>query len=272
MIVGNGRQREDYAGFSSNLFAGSTVLVTGGSAGIGKETAAGFLSCGAEVVIVGRDGGRLQGAVEDLYGRTGSAPTAVSCDVRDAAAVDALRERVMEDLGAVDVVVNNAAGNFRMAADSMTERAFRTVLDIDLVGTFNVTRAFLGDLCSSGHGVILSIVVPEADRGYPQFAHAGAAKAGIVSLTRTWAREWGPKGVRVVAIGPGPVPTEGVETNMSGVEAEAGGVSLLSLERVALGRLGRPADIAMAALFLCSPLASWITGVVLNVDGGLSVA
>lgn len=254
--------------FSADLLKDRVAVVTGGSAGIGRELARVMLAHGARVAIASRQPDNLDAAAALLAEQTGRAPLTVPCDIRDTAAVDSLAERVRAELGTPDIVVNNAAANFRMDAERMTLRAFRTVVDVDLIGTFNVTRALVGGMLERGSGCVLSIVVPDAARGFPHYSHAGAAKAGIVSLTASWSREWGPRGIRVNAIAPGPVATEGATSNVFG------GGSLLPevTRRVPLGRLGTPADVAAAALFLCSDAAGWVSGVTLAVDGGLGTA
>jgi NAD(P)-dependent dehydrogenase (short-subunit alcohol dehydrogenase family) len=257
--------------FADDLLAGQVAVVTGGSAGIGLAIASAFAELGADVAIASRSQERLAEAASRLAAATGRLCSTFVCDVRDEAAVEALRDQVDQRYGDATIVVNNAAANFRMAAERMTARALETVVDIDLIGTFNVTRAFVGGMIESGGGAILNVVVPEAERGFPEFSHSGAAKAGILSLTRSWAREWGPRGIRVNAVAPGPVPTDGVTSNMLG-RTSAEDTFSDRLATVALGRLGTPDDIAAAAAFLCSPAASWITGICLNVDGGMNIA
>ncbi len=252
--------------FAPDLLRDQVAVVTGGSAGIGRDIAAQLLRHGARVAIASRQPDRLDEAADALHRETGRTPLTVVCDVRDATAVRALADRVTAELGPADVVVNNAAANFRMPAERMTARAFETVVDIDLVGTFNVTTAFVGPMLERGSGNVVSVVVPDADRGFPNCSHAGAAKAGIVSLTASWAREWGPRGVRANAVAPGPVPTEAVMANVF----SADGVSQGLVGGVPLGRLGTGTDIAHAVLFLASEAATWITGTTLVVDGGQS--
>lgn len=252
--------------FAPDLLQDRVAVVTGGSAGIGRDIAAQLLRHGARTVIASRQPERLEEAADLLLRETGHAPLTVVCDVRDGEAVRAFADRVTAEYGHADVVVNNAAANFRMPAERMTTRAFETVVDIDLIGTFNVTTAFIGPMLARGSGNVISIVVPDADRGFPNCAHAGAAKAGIVSLTASWAREWGPRGVRANAVAPGPVPTEAVMSNVFSAEGVAQGL----VAGVPLGRLGTGTDIAHAVLFLASDAAAWITGTTLVVDGGQS--
>ncbi|MDH6118969.1 SDR family oxidoreductase [Kitasatospora sp. GAS204B] len=256
--------------FADGLLAGQTAVVTGGSSGIGLAIAEGFTRLGCEVVIVARRPERLEQAMTGIAERTGRTPGGFLCDVRDEERIDLLREHVLGAVGVPTILVNNAAANFKMAAERMTRRAFSTVLDIDLVGTFNVTRAFANDMIEAARGSILNISMVDAERGFPGFSHAGAAKAGVLSLTRSWAGEWGKHGIRVNGIGPGPVPTAGAAANMLGL-ADSGDAFADVLGRIPLGRLGTEDDIAHAATFLCSPAAAWITGVNLAVDGGFNL-
>ncbi|TNM25858.1 SDR family oxidoreductase [Streptomyces sedi] len=263
-LMAPGRGTRGSGPFAPDLLSGQVAVVTGGATGIGLETARQLLLHGARVAIASRRPDVLDEAAESLQTETGRPPLTAVCDVRDEQGVRALAERVTAELGAADIVVNNAAANFRMPAERMTRRAFQTVVDIDLVGTFTVTRAFVGPMLERGSGNIISMVVPEVGRGFPTFSHAGAAKAGIVSLTASWAREWGPRGVRVNAVAPGLVPTEGVMAHMYATEAEK------DAEDIPLRRLGTVTDIANCVLFLSSDAASWITGTTMTVDGGNS--
>jgi NAD(P)-dependent dehydrogenase (short-subunit alcohol dehydrogenase family) len=258
--------------FAAGLLAGDVAVVTGGSAGIGLAIATRFAALGADVVLASRSAERLTSAAASVTAATGRGCATFVCDVREHDATSALRDHVLNLFGTVTIVVNNAAANFEMAAERMSLRAFTTVVDVDLVGTFNVTRAFVPDMIEHGGGSVLNIVVPEAERGFPGYAHSGAAKAGVISLTRTWAREWGPHGVRVNALGPGPVPTEGVATNMLGLSEDRADRAFADrAATLPLRRLGTVEDVAAAGAFLCSRAAGWITGVSLNVDGGMNV-
>jgi NAD(P)-dependent dehydrogenase (short-subunit alcohol dehydrogenase family) len=255
--------------FRDDALLGETAVVTGGGSGIGLAIAKAFVAAGAEVVITSRSADRLAAAELEVAAATGRQCASFPCDVRDEDAVAALHDFVLARSGPVSVVVNNAAANFRTPAARMTRRALQTVVDVDVFGTFNVTREFLPDMVAAQSGVVLSITVPFAERGFPQFSHMGAAKAAVTSLTCSWAREWGPDGIRANAIAPGMTPTPGVTTNMLGRDAAATAEAFADQRwLVPLGRLGYPADIAAASVFLCSPAARWITGVTLTVDGG----
>jgi NAD(P)-dependent dehydrogenase (short-subunit alcohol dehydrogenase family) len=241
--------------FRADLFASQRVLVTGGSSGIGLAIAQGFLDHGADVHILGRDADRLARAQKAL----GPMSVAHAADVRDSARIEALAEDLGKGRG-VDVLVNAAAGNFPVPFSAMSENAWRTVIDIVLHGTANTCRSVGGRMRG---GSILNIVAGYAWTGAPGVSHSGAAKAGVLNLTRSLAVEWAPK-VRVNAVSPGPI--DGTE----GIKRLADDLGLRSdLERsVPLRRLGKVEEVAQACLFLASPAASYITGTCLVVDGG----
>jgi NAD(P)-dependent dehydrogenase (short-subunit alcohol dehydrogenase family) len=253
--------------FSPAALNGEVAVVTGGGSGIGYAIARDFVACGAEVVIASRSAERLAAAEVRIAADTGRPCGSSPCDVRDEADVARLRDHVVNRYGPATIVVNNAAANFFVRAERMGRRALGAVLDTDLYGTFHVTRAFAEAMRHNSRGSIVNITLPMPERGFPGYAHCGAAKAAIASLTASWAYEWGPHGIRVNAIAPGPVPTEGVAANMlGGADSSAAFASLT--DRLPLRRLGTPGDISAAAVFLCSPAAGWITGCHLVVDGG----
>ena len=255
--------------FANDLLAGKVAVVTGGGSGIGLSISSAFVAAGAHVVLTSRSAERLAKAQLIIAEQTGRVCETVAADVRDEAQVAALHQFVNGRFGPATVVVNNAAANFRIRAERMTRRALQTVVETDLYGTVAVTREFLPDMIDAGGGAVLSIVVAGADRGFPEFSHAGAAKAAIMSLAGAWGREWGRYNVRVNTIAPGPIPTPGVTANMLGrPESTIDDTVARQRDMVPLGRLGTPDDVAAAALFLCSDAASWITGVNLTVDGG----
>jgi NAD(P)-dependent dehydrogenase (short-subunit alcohol dehydrogenase family) len=254
--------------YHPDLMRGEVAVITGGGSGLGYAIARDFAALGADVVITSRSADRLADAEARITDETGRTCDSVPCDVRDEAEVDRLRDYVLARYGPATIVVNNAAANFFVKAERMTRRAFDTVVNTDLFGTFNVTRSLVPEMLKARRGAILNITLPQPEYGFPGFSHCGAAKAAIISLTASWAFEWGRHGIRVNGIAPGPVPTEGVATNMLAVDdssaafADHDGI-------VPLRRLGRPEDISSAAVFLCSAAAPWITGQNLIVDGGL---
>lgn len=240
------------------------ALITGGATGIGFGIAGHYAAHGARVVLASRNRDQLDQAVKQLR-RAGGEAMAVTLDVRDYGAVEQGIAAVLERYGALDILVNNAAGNFVCPTAEMSANAWKSVIDIDLNGTFHCCKAAYPALCQSRFGGrIINITMTRTLKGWPGCAHAAAAKAGILSLTRTLAVEWGAQGIRVNAIAPGLISgTEGVRRLI-----EERGLLEQASQRIPLGRLGTIQDIADMALLLISPAADHITGVELTVDGG----
>jgi NAD(P)-dependent dehydrogenase (short-subunit alcohol dehydrogenase family) len=256
--------------FAADLYANKVVVVTGASGTIGAELARQFGRHGAHVVITGRSEERLA-ATRHSLDILGVPSLTVTCDVRDEQEVWSVVAQATDRFGSIDVLVNNAGANFYSPAATMSHRSLQTVIDVDVIGTFHFTRSVVDGMIERRCGAVLSILIPFPERGFPFYSHAGAAKAAIQSLTAAWAREWGGYGIRVNALGPGPTPTVGASTNMLVGDPRMDGTFEAVTPRVALGRLCAPIDIASAALFLCSDAASFITGVTLPVDGGISL-
>lgn len=245
-------------------FADKTVFVAGGTSGINLGIAEAFANAGAKLAVVGRSKERLDDAVRKLRGHNG-AVAGFSADVRDASAISTALKSAHDALGPIDVVVSGAAGNFPSPAMGMSANGFKAVIDIDLLGTFNVLRAAHEFLRKPG-AVVLNISAPQAMLPMAWQAHVCAAKAGVDMLTRVLAIEWGPDGIRVNALIPGPIEnTEG----MARLAPTAEAIEKV-INGVPLGRLGTRQDVADLALFLTSPLAAYITGAVIPVDGGRS--
>ena len=248
--------------FHSDLLKGRAALVTGGGTGICRGIALAFAAHGCDVAITSRSIAHLEPTAEELR-CCGVRAVAKAADVRDAAAVGEMMSAAVGELGRLDILVNGAAGNFICLAENLSPNGFGTVVDIDLKGTFNVSKAALPHLKAHG-GSVLNISATLPYLGTVAQSHAAAAKAGVDSLTRVLACEWGPYNIRVNGIAPGPVEgTEGVKRLVS----ERSRASLQ--EHCPLGRMATIDEIANAALYLCSDLASMVNGVTLVVDGGL---
>jgi len=251
--------------FTPGLLAGKTAFIAGGSSGINLGIAHGLGAAGARIAIISRKPEKVEAAVAELeaagYEAMGSA-----ADVRDYAAVEASLKAVHDAWGEIDILISGAAGNFLAPAIGMSANAFKTVVDIDLIGTFHVLRAGYEFLRKPGASII-SITAGQAVNPTAFQSHVCAAKAGINMLTRCLALEWGGAGVRVNAIAPGPISdTEGMARLTPTPEAEA------ALKRmIPLGDYGEKRDIADLAIFLSSDSAKYITGAILDCDGGSSM-
>jgi peroxisomal 2,4-dienoyl-CoA reductase len=248
--------------FNSGLLKGRAALVTGGGTGICRGIALALASVGCDVAITSRNMAHLEPTAAEIE-RLGVRAFAAAGDVRRPEEVDAVVRGAAAALGRIDIVVNGAAGNFVCPADTLSPNGFGTVVDIDLKGTFNVSRAAYPYLKERG-GTILNISATLQLLGTIGQAHASAAKAGVDALTRTLAVEWGPARVRVNGLAPGPVEgTEGVRRLTSDASRK------LIEEECPLGRLATIDEVAAAALFLCSDASAFVTGVTLVIDGGL---
>jgi NAD(P)-dependent dehydrogenase (short-subunit alcohol dehydrogenase family) len=246
--------------FRDGLLEGKVALVTGGGSGIGEGIARRFVAQGARVVLLGRTAAKLDRVVAEL----GASALATPADVRDYAAVEAAVARAVATFGRLDIVINSAAGNFLAPAAQLSANGFRSVVDIDLCGTFNTCRASFAALRDTS-GCIVSITATQAFVPMPLQVHAGAAKAGIEKLTRDLALEWASSHVRVNSVAPGPID------DTEGMKRLAGDAAEKMKKQVPLGRWGQIGEIADVVLFLCTPAAHFITGTSVLVDGGSSL-
>jgi len=240
-------------------YDGRTVLVTGGGSGLGRAMAQAFAEEGASVCVIGR----RQEALDETVETIGAARAfGLTCDVRDPARVQEVVAEIARRTGGLDVLVNNAAGNFIVPSEQLSPNGFKAVVDIVLGGTFHCSR-FAFEQLRSRRGCILNIIAAYAWTGEPGAVHSASAKAGVLAMTRTLAAEWGRFGIRVNAIAPGPIHTEGTDKNLWSV----GELDEAAKAHVPLGRLGEPADVARAAVWICSGEAEWVSGASLTVDG-----
>ena len=250
--------------FAGGLLTGKGALVTGGGSGIGAGLAKRLAEQGAKVMLLGRTQEKLDRIAKEIEAAGGVAKT-FACDVRAYDKVEEGIRATVAAFGSLDILVNSAAGNFLAPAATLSANGFRAVIDIDLCGTFNASRAAFEAL-SASKGCIVNITATQATVATPLQCHAGAAKAGIEKLTRDLALEWGRFGIRVNAIAPGPI--EGTE----GMTRLAPGDAETSLKkRVPLGRYGTVFEIAESLTYLVSPAGAYITGSTILVDGGTSL-
>ena len=253
---------------SNTLFKGKTVFVTGGGSGINLGVARNFAALGANLAICGRTQEKLDGAATELRAlnaHVSGKVLPVAADVRDYAAVESAVTRTRAELGAIDVMICAAAGNFLCPAEALTPNGFKTVVDIDLQGSFHASRAAFEQLKET-RGCVIFISAAQAFVPMVYQVHVAAAKAGIDIMMKNLAIEWGRHGIRTHSIVPGPI--EGTE-GMRRLSPPEGANNRKA--NIPLGRFGTVDDIGQAAVFLASPLASYITGVVLCVDGGSSL-
>ena len=252
--------------FRDRLLDGKVAFVTGGGSGIGQRMAERFAEHGAKVMLAGRKQEKLDAAAAGIKAANGIAGTA-AVDVRDYAAVEAALKRTRDEFGEIDILVCGAAGNFPAPVIGMSANAFKSVIDIDLLGTFNTCRAAYEHLKKPGASVI-SISANHAHTPIAYQSHVCAAKAGVDLLTRTLAIEWGSAGIRANCITPGPTDdTEGMRRLAPTEEARK-----RVMQSVPLKRYGTKDELADLALFLCSDAAAYITGAIYVCDGGSSLA
>jgi 2,4-dienoyl-CoA reductase [(3E)-enoyl-CoA-producing], peroxisomal len=253
--------------FRPDALQGHVAIITGGGTGICRGIAAAYARLGADVCIVSRKQDVLDVAAKEIGEATGRTILAVAADVRQPEMLANVVSATADKFGRVDTVVNGAAGNFLAPAAGLSPNGFRTVIDIDLNGTFNLSRAAFELLQKAGNGFILNISATLHYHGTPLQIHASAAKAGVDAITKNLAVEWGRFGIRVCGIAPGPIgDTEGMR------RLAPGEMSGKITAQIPAGRFGFVDEIAAAAVFLRSSGAAYITGHTLVVDGGHCVA
>lgn len=247
--------------FAPDLLAGKRALVTGGGTGLGRAIAFALARAGADLVLAARRLELLEAAASEISAETGRDVEAATVDIRNLESVAALSEQVAERWGQVDILVNNAGGQFPQKARDFSPNGWRTIIDLNLNGTWNMTQAF-GRQMLDGRGGVICQITMTTGRGNPGIAHSGAARAGTAELARSLSYEWGPK-VRVNCVAPGSVVTAGFDDTYD--------PDVLSdIDATPLPHPGSAADIANGVVFLVSPAGRFITGETLCIDGGVS--
>jgi NAD(P)-dependent dehydrogenase (short-subunit alcohol dehydrogenase family) len=250
--------------FQKDLLAGKRILITGGATGLGKSMGQRFLELGASLYICGRREEVLNQAAAELRNATGGTVKTFVCDVRDSARVEEMIEQIWQD-GPLDVLVNNAAGNFLARTVDLSLGAFEAVIGIVLMGTIHVTMACGQRWLKEGHrAAVLNITTTYAESGSAYVVPSSVAKAGVLNLTRSLAVEWGRRGIRFNAIAPGPVPTEGAFSRLMPVKS----LEELAKKRNPLGRFGTHEEMANLAAFMVSDQSGYVNGDQIVMDGG----
>jgi NAD(P)-dependent dehydrogenase (short-subunit alcohol dehydrogenase family) len=264
-MTGLGETPESTSVFADDLFEGQTALVTGGGTGIGKELALAFADHGASVAIASRDMDHLEPVADEIREKGGRA-CATTVDVREYEAVESMTETVVEALGGIDVLVNNAGANFLTTTEQLSPNGWRAVVGTILDGTAYCTMAVGEHMREHGGGTIISMGATNSVNGAPYHAHSGAGKAGVHNLMQTIASEWAKHDIRANTVAPGIIETEGVANAAGGALPEE------ILDEIPAGRFGTPGDCVPLVLFLSSPAAAYVTGSYFAVDGGQLVA
>ena len=250
--------------FETGLLKGKSIIITGGGTGLGKSMATRFAELGADLVITSRRQNVIDETAEELR-QHGGQVLAVSCDVREPDQVQHMVDETVKTFGKIDILLNNAAGNFISPTENLSPNAFKTIVDIVLNGTFFCTQAAGKVMRKNKGGVILNIVTTYSWTGSGYVVPSACAKAGVLAMTRSLAVEWAKYGIRTVAIAPGPFPTKGAWSRL----APPGlGIEKKMKERIPLKRVGEHIELANLASYLISDQAAYINGEVVTIDGG----
>ena len=251
--------------FKNDLLKNKTIIITGGGTGLGKSMATRFGELGANLVLTSRRQEVLDEAARDINDKTGAEILTVSTDIRHSDQATEMVKKAMDKFGKIDCLLNNAAGNFISPTENLSENAFRTIIDIVLVGTFNCTQAAGKAMRDSGGGVILNIVTTYAFTGSGYVVPSACAKSGVLAMTRSLAVEWAKYGIRTNAIAPGPFPTKGAWKRLvpPGLNIEK-----KMMERVPLKRFGEHDELANLASYLMADESAYMNGEVITMDGG----
>lgn len=251
--------------FRQDLFAGQTIMVTGGGSGIGRATAVELASLGAHVVLVGRTLEKLT-AVQQEISQMGGEASAYTCNIREEDQVQALFGEVLAARGALHALVNNAGGQFLSPAEFISKKGFHAVVETNLTGTFLMCREVYNQTMRDNGGVIVNMLM-ENWRGFPGMAHSAAARAGIENLTKTLAVEWARSGVRINAVAPGLIASSGLDNYPEVAQQYIQTV----VQDIPFKRMGTESETAAVIVFLLSPGANYISGESIRIDGGSSL-
>ena len=250
--------------FQEDLLKNKTIIITGGGTGLGKSMATRFGELGANLVITSRKQDVLDSTAIELR-ETGAQVLPLACDVRKPIEVQNVVDETIKKFGKIDILVNNAAGNFISPTELLTPGGFKVVVDIVLNGTFNFTQAVGKEMIKAKNGTVLNIVTTYAWTGSGYVVPSAAAKAGVLAITKSLAVEWAKYGIRHVAIAPGPFPTKGAWKRLA---PPGMGIEKKMRERIPLKRFGEHIELANLASYLVSDGASYINGDVITIDGG----
>ena len=254
--------------FASGLFRGRTALVTGGGRGIGRAIALAFARLGANVVIASRKPENLTPTQAELTA-LGAQCLAVPTNIRETDQVEALVQQTTERFGAIDFLINNAGGQFPARPSEISDRGWRAVVDLNLNGTWNMCSRVGPHMLERRFGAVVNIVhLYSFERGAMSFAHSGAARAGVVNLTKSLAYYWARHGVTINALAPGSVATAGLREEEYS-HAEQSDYEKVQIKDIPTHRLAEPDEVAAIVLFLCSPAARYINGATIVADGAL---
>ncbi len=253
--------------FQKDILKDKVVIITGGASGIGAGISESFAKAGANLVIASRRKEICKSFADKLSSTYNINAIGKELDVRESTSINQVFREAHSELGSIDILINNAAGNFYFPAHKMRDKLWQTVIDIDLNGTFYCSRAAFPYFKQAGGGCIINTTMTLHYQGWVGMAHATSAKAGIDALTKTLALEWGEYNIRVNAVAPGPIPTEGAE---KAFQANKGFDEFIS--RVPLKKNGTPQDVGQLMVFMASNASSWMTGSIIVLDGGESLA
>ncbi len=249
--------------FKEKVLQDQVAVITGGGTGLGKDIAIAYAQQGAKIVICSRNEAHLAEGAADIAKAGGEVMT-YSLDVREPQAIKAFTGAVVERFGKIDILVNNAAGNFIYPAEKLPLRGWKSVIDIVLNGTFYCSQIIGNQMIEQQGGQIMNILATYAWAGGPGTIHSASAKAGVLAMTRTLAVEWARYGIRVNAVAPGPFDTEGARTRLWPTPELEKSIT----DKIPLNRFTSTEEVAQAVLYLTSPYASYITGECLIIDGG----